>query len=137
MGHPTDVNELVTILRELEVAMRTGPDAAEVFARHTRPDYVFTSPTGVVSSRAEVIDGLRNGSVRFTKYSMTDLDVRDYGAFAVVIGRAEGDGVNPGGEMFHGAYRFTSVWDRVEGPWRLVAWQATAVREATTDEGTP
>ena len=53
------------ILKELEGAMVHGSAAADVFARHTAPEYVFTSPSGVVNSRDQALDGLprRNGAL--------------------------------------------------------------------------
>lgn len=72
------------ILKEIEIGV-TENSGADVFARHTTPDYVFTSPTGRVSNRSEVLDGLRTGGVRFNSYSMADLDIRLYDSLAVVM----------------------------------------------------
>ena len=122
---PTRIPE---ILRDLEAAiLKGGREAADAFELYTAPEYVFTSPSGMPSSREDVLDGLHSGDVRFGSYRLSDIDVRPYGSMAVVLGRADGEGKNPGGEIFHGAYRFTSVWHLVEGDWRLVAWQTTAI----------
>jgi ketosteroid isomerase-like protein len=128
---------LRAILGELESGMVQG-SAADVFERYTAPDYIFTSPSGELSTRESILAGLREGSVRFTSYTMSDIEVRLYGGVAVVIGRAEGDGVNPGGEPFHGAHRFTSVWSSVDLEWKLVAWQTTVIarNDGATRNGT-
>ena len=118
--------ELRDILKEIESSIVAG-SAAETFARHTAPDYVFTSPAGRVSSRSQILDGLRSGSVKFTSYAITELDVRVYGSSAVVIGKAVGAGTNPGGEELRGVHRFTSAWTNEGSEWKLVAWQATEV----------
>lgn len=119
--------QLRSILDEIEAASVSGPHLADVFERYVAPEYAFTSPAGVVSGRDDIVRALRENTVAFSAYRMSDLDIRNYGSVAVVLGRAEGEGVNPGGEVFRGAYRFTSVWS--EGPygWRLVAWQTTSI----------
>lgn len=124
---------LVDVLQELELAVPTSR-AAEVFERYTAADYVFTSPAGAVVSRADVLKGFRDRTTGFTSYRMNDIDVRYYRDFAIVRGRAEGEGVNPGGERFSGDYRFTSVWSLLDGDWRLLTWHATAV--ASDDDTT-
>ncbi len=130
MSQRGDAHGRITeILRELERAIATD-GAADVFERYTAPEYVFTSPAGRVMGRSEVLAGLRDRSVAFSSYRMDDIDIRQYGNVAVVLGRAQGDGVNPGGERFIGAYRFTSVWSQLDGLWKLLAWQATAVAPA-------
>ena len=67
---------------------------------------------------------------------MHDLECRFYGDVAIVLGRAQGDGLNPGGERFHGAYRFTSVWRETAADWKLLAWQATGVADLENRSGT-
>ena len=120
--------QLRNIFKEIESSV-VSDSAAEVLAHHTATDYVFTSPKGRVSDRSEILDGLRAGSVKFSSYAITDLQVRIYGLFAVVIGRADGTGTNPGGEQLLGAHRFTSAWVNDGSQWKLVAWQATDLSE--------
>jgi ketosteroid isomerase-like protein len=117
------------IFTHLEQAITDDPlVAADTFARYTDPDYIFTSPTGTVSNRSELVEALRQGAVKFSSYAMNDLTVRTYEDWAVVTGRASGDGINPGREIFHGDYRFTSVWRKTTNAWKLMAWQATAIQ---------
>ena len=120
-------HDLRGILGEIEAAAVRGPKLADVFERHAAPEYVFTSPAGVVSDREEILRGLRERTVAFKSYNMRDIDIRRYDSVAVAVGRAEGEGINPGGEIFRGAYRFTSVWNATPSGWKLVAWQATAI----------
>lgn len=114
------------ILRELDGAIVSG-QAAQTFDHYTLDDYLFTSPSGTLNTKPQVLEALRSGAARFTSYSTTDIQVCDYGSIAIVHGITAGKGVNPGGEIFHGRYRFTSVWVDHEGDWRLAAWQATAI----------
>ena len=114
------------ILRELDDAVVSG-QAAATFDHYTLDDYLFTSPSGMLTAKPQVLEALRSGAARFTSYSTGDILVRDYGSIAIVHGIAAGEGINPGEEIFYGRYRFTSVWVLHEGEWRLAAWQATAI----------
>ncbi len=110
--------------------MTGTPEAtATTFARYTDGAYVLTGPGGLVSDRAEILEGLRRGTVKFSSYSMDDLRFRVEDGWGVVIGRASGEGVNPGGEVFSGDNRFTSVWIKSVEGWKLVAWQATPIQD--------
>jgi ketosteroid isomerase-like protein len=124
-----DEEALRQILSQLELAMT---DSAEVraafFDRHTDDDYVLTGPTGVVTTKPEILEGLRAGTVKFSSYSMSDLRIRGESGWALIIGVASGEGVNPGGEVFRGDNRFTSVWIKSDDGWKLVAWQATPIQ---------
>lgn len=119
-------NRIPAILRELDAAIVSG-QAAFVFDQYTLDDYLFTSPSGTLTAKPQVLEALRSGAARFTSYSTSDILVRGYGSIAVVHGIAAGQGINPGEEVFQGRYRFTSVWVYHQGDWRLAAWQATAI----------
>lgn len=123
--HPPAVR-IPAILGELDKAMISG-DPAPLFDRYTAEDYIFTSPSGSLVRKSDVLRALTTGESRFTSYATSEILVRDYGPLAIVHGIAAGEGVNPGSEPFSGRHRFTSVWTFHEEDWRLVAWQATAL----------
>ena len=117
-----------TILRiQRELAQATLWADAAVYEQYLADDYTFTSAAGRVSSKAEVIAEVRASEFRFESFQTDKEVVRIYGDAAVVIGRASGRGINPGGEPFAGEYRFTAVYVRTDLVWRLVAWQTTAI----------
>jgi len=124
--HTVAATRIPAIFRELDAAVLFG-DATSTFDRYTLKDYLFTSPSGTLSNKTQVLEALRAGEAHFTSYSTSDILVRDYGSMAVVHGSASGEGMNPGAEPFHGRYRFTSIWAYHDGDWRLAAWQATAI----------
>ncbi len=91
MNDSETVVPLRHVLQEIEIALVAGPNrATETFARHTDPDYIFTSAEGTVSSRTEILESLQKGAVEFSAYSMTDLDIHEFDDWALVIGRATG-----------------------------------------------
>lgn len=116
------------IITELAEAIVSG-DAADVYDRYLAPDYVFTSASGRVSTREEMLAELRSGAVEFDSFRFVNDAVQVHGDVVVALGSASGEGVNPGGEQFRGRYRYMAVFARMDGRWLLTAWQTTAVTE--------
>lgn len=89
--------------------------------------YVFTDPTGHVSGRDEVIQGIESGRIRITSQTTRDVRVNVFGDAAVESGLltsvAVRDGHNSGG-----TFRFTRVWVKQAGRWKTAAIQETAPR---------
>jgi hypothetical protein len=93
------------------------------FSRLLAPDFTFIGTSGSLRDRAGYA-GSRAGSwiPQGTTFTVTDLHIRIYGATAVVTGRE-----NTSGPRFTGSTRFTHVWVRRQGEWRMVAAQRTAI----------
>src|SRR5207244_9326901 len=52
-------------------------------------DYSLVTPSGVVRSKAEQIDDLKSGRVRYGKIETIERNVRIYGDVAIVLSRSE------------------------------------------------
>ncbi len=122
------IAEVEGIITELSEAIVRG-DAADVYERYLAPDYVFTSAAGRVSTREQMLEELRRGSVEFEDFRFTNDAIQVYDDVVVAMGLASGTGINPGGEQFSGQYRYTTVFVQMDGQWLLAAWQTTAVAE--------
>ena len=89
--------------------------------------YVFTDPTGRVSTKQDVIEGFETGRIKIQSQRTQDVHVQVYGDAAVETGMltsvAVRDGKNSGG-----TFRFTRVWVKRNGRWQTVAFQETAPR---------
>ena len=121
---PDSADARQTILRledEWKVAQRNTDTSA--FARLLAPDFTFIGTSGSLRDRAGYA-GSRAGSwiPQGTTFTVTDLQVRIYGSTAVVTGRE-----NTTGPRFTGSTRFTHVWVRRPGEWKMVAAQRTAI----------
>lgn len=113
-----------TVLRledEWKVAQRITDTSA--FTRILAPEFTFIGTSGSLRDRAGYA-GSRAGSwiPQGATFTVTDLHVRIYGATAVVTGRE-----NTTGPRFTGSTRFTHVWVRRQGAWKMVAAQRTAI----------
>jgi ketosteroid isomerase-like protein len=87
--------------------------------------YVFTDPSGRVSTRQDVIGGFERGRIRIESQTTRDVHIEVYGDAAVETGVlnsvARRDGRDTGG-----TFRFTRVWLKRVGRWQTVAFQETA-----------
>ena len=94
-------------------------------------DYTITNPLGMVITKAQAIAGAKN--FKFESLTPDDVQVRVYGDAAVVTGRAtvKGQLKTPAATMqdISGQYRYTRVYVKQEGQWRLVAHQMTPIAQ--------
>ncbi|HYN20532.1 MAG TPA: nuclear transport factor 2 family protein [Thermoanaerobaculia bacterium] len=87
-------------------------------------DLTYTHTTGQVENKEQFLAGLASGKLDYQSIQPSEVQVRVYGNSAVMTGRAEMK-VNAQGKDLAFAIRFTSVWVKGEGGWRMAAWQST------------
>lgn len=92
----------------------------------TADTYVFIDGTGRVSSKQELMDAFKNGTIKIQSQDLSDIKVHMYGNTAVETGTVKGQGTRDGRDV-SGTYRFTRVWVRRNGTWQTVAYQQTKV----------
>ena len=88
-------------------------------------DYIVTQSFGL-TSKAQLLDAWKSGSLKYTSCSDKDRSVRVYGDTAVTTGILTLKGQNPNGD-FSVYARTTSVWVKQQGRWRLVAAQLSDI----------
>lgn len=91
-------------------------------------DLTYTHSTGQVDSKAQFLDSLASGALVYRSIEPEEAAVRVYGETAVVTGRAVMRIENRGQTLVL-PVRFTSVYVRRDGLWRLAAWQSTRLPE--------
>jgi ketosteroid isomerase-like protein len=92
------------------------------------PDYIFVNHQGLhLQSRAEDIEELKSGKVRYTKMLMKDLTVRVWGDTAFVAGLVD-LGWERSGKATEEKVAFTKTWARNKGRWRLVGEHMTPLQ---------
>jgi len=91
-------------------------------------DYTLVTPaTGAVRSKAEQIDDLVSGRVRYERIEVTERIVRIYGDVAIVLAR-EKYSILQAGEQVGGDIRFTRTYRRFGSEWRVIATHGSFVR---------
>ena len=83
-------------------------------------DFIGIGPSGTVRTKAQVISDFTSGDLKFQSITTDDVQVRVYGNTAVETGRSIMNGQDKGQTVPRDT-RFTRVWVKQQGRWRLVA----------------
>jgi ketosteroid isomerase-like protein len=83
-------------------------------------DFVGVGPSGTVRTKSQVISDFTSGDLRFQSITTDDVQVRVYGNAAVETGRSAMNGQDKRKPVPRDT-RFTRVWIKQQGRWRLVA----------------
>ena len=93
---------------------------ASALERIYADDFIGVGPSGTVRTKPQVIADFTSGDLRFQSITTDDVQVRVYGNAAVETGRSTMDGQDKGKTVPRDT-RFTRVWIKQQGRWRLVA----------------
>jgi len=83
-------------------------------------DFIGVGPSGRVRTKPQVILDFTSGDLKFQSITTDDVQVRVYGDTAVETGRSIMNGQDKGQTVPRDT-RFTRVWVKQQGRWRLVA----------------
>ena len=83
-------------------------------------DFIGVGPSGTVRTKPQVILDFTSGDLKFQSITTDDVQVRVYGNTAVETGRSTMNGQDKGQTVPRDT-RFTRVWVKQQGRWRLVA----------------
>jgi ketosteroid isomerase-like protein len=101
------------------VQAEIGADAAAL-NRIYADDFIGIGPSGAVRTKAQVIADFTSGDLKFQSITTDDVRVRVYGNTAVETGRSTMIGQDRG-KAVPRDNRFTRVWIKQFGRWRLVS----------------
>jgi ketosteroid isomerase-like protein len=87
-------------------------------------ELVVTVPKMPVMNKAQSMGIWKTGRMKFQKYETSEMVFRVFGDAAVVTGRLIRER-NFGDKPMHDDWRFTKVYVRMEGHWRVVSWQSS------------
>jgi ketosteroid isomerase-like protein len=108
-----------------EAAMKKDIPTLE---RYYADDVTDVGPDGMMSTKTQDIDDIRNGVFVVESATATDLKPRIYGNAAVVTGTSDFKGKYKDQDV-SGRYRFTDTFVKQDGQWRCVATQVTRIVE--------
>ena len=109
-------------IASLEAELRAAQLGADVAAldRLISEDLLFTGPDGALATKRDDLAAYREGIMRVSVHEPEELRVRRVGAdVAVVALRARMAGTYAGAP-FSGTARYTRIWAREDGHWRIV-----------------
>ena len=92
-------------------------------------DAVIIRRTGLMSTKAQDIEALKSGAVKFEILDDCEENIRIYGNVAVVnvVARAKGLIAS---QPIDSDFRETRIWVKLNGNWKLVLYQVTQVETA-------
>ena len=83
-------------------------------------DFIGIGPSGTLRTKKDVLSDFTSGSLKFQSITTDDVRIRVYGNAAVETGLSTMKGQDAG-KVVPEENRFTRVWIRQGGRWRLVA----------------
>jgi ketosteroid isomerase-like protein len=87
------------------------------------PDMTYSHSNGWTQTKSEFINSLRSRELEYREIKPDVLQVRVYGATAVVTGRAHVKAKSKGQDISL-ELRFLDVYVKRKGKWQMVAWQS-------------
>jgi uncharacterized protein (TIGR02246 family) len=102
---------------------------AEAVAAMMTDDFTFTHPNAVVETKAQFVDALKSGQLRYRSITDEARQARVHGDTGIVSGTCR-IVVNASGTEFDVRVRFTELWVKMDGGWRMALWHATEVPPA-------
>lgn len=118
--------EAVTAADKAWAAATVKGDAATL-NRLLAGDLNYIHSTGTIDTKAMFIDKLKTGQQKYSKLEHEGMDVRLYGATAVVTAAAQVESSTKGVVNAPSRLRFMHVWYYSKGAWQLVAHQSLRI----------
>jgi uncharacterized protein (TIGR02246 family) len=109
------------VIRQLDherIQAQIDADAAAL-QRIYASDFIGVGPSGAVRTKPQVISDFTSGKLKFQSITTDEVQVRIYGNTAVETGRSTMNGQDRG-KAVPRDNRFTRVWVKQQGRWRLV-----------------
>lgn len=124
-----DKSELAALLDEFLAGASIGDPAAH--ERFWADDLVYTSSAGTRTNKTAIVSSAHENADTVPEtppivYSAADVDIRLYDDVAVVAFRLVAT-PTPGSQAPAGQYLNTGTFQKREGRWQAVAWQATVM----------
>ena len=117
-----DGSSIEQAIRQLDherIQAQIGADAVAL-DRIYADDFIGVGPSGTVRTKAEVISDFTAGTLKFQTITTDEVQVRVYDNTAVETGLSTMVGQDKGKAVPRDT-RFTRVWVKQQGRWRLVA----------------
>jgi ketosteroid isomerase-like protein len=127
-----DKNALHKQIEALEMEWRQAQldNNVSVIDHLLADDYVGISANGTIETKQQVLAMRKAGTVHFTQLDLNDVKIRIFGDTAVVTSRADLQGTN-GERDISGKYRYTRVYNRRLGQWKIVSFEASRIHDTT------
>ena len=124
VGRPVSAYELIDKLRaKATFAPQTVYRSLD---RLIAEDLLFTGPDGQLGTKAQDLAAHQSGVLRIRGHEPTELRVRRIGTDVAIVALRTRLVVEVNGATIHGTYRYTRVWAREQGDWRVAGGHVAA-----------
>jgi uncharacterized protein (TIGR02246 family) len=106
-------------------ALRRGDPAP--LQRIYADDYTLVTGLGQVRSKADQLNELKSGALRYASIRSVERQVRLYGDVVVVVSRQQAE-IFQGSHHITGDERVTRVYKNFDGQWKVISTHATPIR---------
>jgi putative acetyltransferase len=128
-----DAEHIVSLSRRIvDIELRRDADA---LAQLVCDDYVGVDPSGALVDKDVSVGRYRNPAFQLFEHGIADVSVTVFGDAAVEIGVMTLKG-RLGTFQFGGKYRYSHVWQRSSGEWKVKASQLTPILRDTETKPT-
>src|SRR5689334_1097717 len=117
--HRATVAQVIRHLDRERIQAQISADRAAL-DRIYADDFIGIGPSGTVRTKPQVLSDFTSGTLKFQSIDIDDVQVRIYGNTAVETGRSTMHGQDKN-KTVPVDNRFTRVWVKQSGRWRLVA----------------
>jgi len=91
-------------------------------------ELTYTHTNGRVDGKSQLLSAMRSGALIYESIEFVEAQIRVYDTAAVVAGTASMK-VKAGTQQLNFQARFTDVYVKQNGLWKMVAWQSTRIPE--------
>jgi len=91
----------------------------------TADDFITIGTAGRAFTKAEIVELLKSGKLKYDAYDYSDVKVRIYGDTALVNCTLNQRARVGDRELIGGPYLVVLVWAKRNGQWQTVSWQGT------------
>jgi hypothetical protein len=121
--------EVLAVVDEINQANRTGgAEGAAALEKYLADGLVRVPVNGALLTKDDILNGYRTGIIKFESVDISDIKVQMYGNTAVVTGVDKRSGMMLGADV-SGMARWTRVFVKHGGAWKMVAYQQTKVAQ--------
>ncbi len=116
---------------EDKVNQAIGKSDWRAVSRIWSPDMDYTNSSGQLLTQADFVNALKSGQTKFLALRHSQIRARAYGDCGdmVVVTGYSTSRINLSGKISVGPRRFTDVWAKRDGEWRLVVHHVTNVEK--------
>jgi ketosteroid isomerase-like protein len=113
---------------EQEIADAIVKSDTSVFDKYVADNGTFTDPGGMLMSKAQTMAMFKSGDLKLESIKIEGMKVQMFGNTAVVTYTTMDKGMYKDKDI-SGQYRWTDVFVKMSGKWKLVAGQGTPIMQ--------